>query len=251
MFFLRLLIEIGLDLRKIFNLRFLIKYFSDRKKWLNSNGVIDEHKPILSDFLSNNANNTDKQYFYQDLLVSQYIFRNKPSRHIDFGSRIDGFVSHVASFRKIEVFDIRNLEIENENIFFKRFDLLKDDIKEKTDSLSCLHTIEHIGLGRYGDAIAKNGYAIALRKMITLLSENGIFYLSFPISIKNKIEFNNQRIFSPEYILSLDCVNQKLELVRFDFVDKYGLINLNQNVKKIDPKKIEKNSCGIFTFRKK
>ena len=38
------------------------------------------------------------------------IYNSKPKRHIDVGSRVDGFVAHVASFREIEVFDVRPLE---------------------------------------------------------------------------------------------------------------------------------------------
>src|ERR1700712_792104 len=48
-------------------------------------------------------------YFHQDLLVARRIFERRPERHVDVGSRIDGFVAHVASFRSIEVFDIRPL----------------------------------------------------------------------------------------------------------------------------------------------
>jgi len=40
-------------------------------------------------------------YFYQDLIVAQDIFARDPSRHIDVGSSVYGFVSHVASFRKL------------------------------------------------------------------------------------------------------------------------------------------------------
>jgi hypothetical protein len=37
-----------------------------------------------------------------------YIHKLNPVRHIDIGSRIDGFVANVAAFRKIEVLDVRN-----------------------------------------------------------------------------------------------------------------------------------------------
>jgi hypothetical protein len=40
-------------------------------------------------------------YFHQDLLVAKKIFANNPELHVDIGSRIDGFVAHVASFREI------------------------------------------------------------------------------------------------------------------------------------------------------
>ena len=38
-------------------------------------------------------------YFHQDLYVASKIYENKPQRHVDIGSRTDGFVAHVAVFR--------------------------------------------------------------------------------------------------------------------------------------------------------
>jgi len=40
-------------------------------------------------------------YFQQDLLVARRIYVNNPITHVDVGSRVDGFVAHVASFRKL------------------------------------------------------------------------------------------------------------------------------------------------------
>ena len=65
--------------------------------------------PILSDRYDS-AGVATGHYFHQDLLVAKFIYENKPMRHVDIGSRIDGFVAHVASFRDIEVVDIRELE---------------------------------------------------------------------------------------------------------------------------------------------
>jgi len=59
-------------------------------------------------------------YFHQDLLVAQRIFENNPIIHFDIGSRVDGFVAHVASFRKIEALDVRPTEAKVENITFKK-----------------------------------------------------------------------------------------------------------------------------------
>src|SRR6478672_1245176 len=52
---------------------------------------------------------TSGHYFHQDLLVATRVYQRKPKKHVDIGSRIDGFVAHVAVFREIEVFDIRPL----------------------------------------------------------------------------------------------------------------------------------------------
>ena len=50
---------------------------------------------------------TKSEYFWQDLLVARAIHAAKPVKHVDIGSRVDGFVAHVASFREIEVFDVQ------------------------------------------------------------------------------------------------------------------------------------------------
>ena len=53
--------------------------------------------PIINEF-NDNSGTAKGHYFHQDLLVAQYIFKNKPKKHVDVGSRVDGFVAHVASF---------------------------------------------------------------------------------------------------------------------------------------------------------
>lgn len=52
----------------------------------------------------------------------KHIFDSSPQRHLDVGSRIDGFVAHVASFREIEVIDIRPVDIGH-GIQSKQLDL--------------------------------------------------------------------------------------------------------------------------------
>ena len=37
-------------------------------------------------------------YFHQDFVVARKIFERNPRLHIDVGSRVDGFVAHVATF---------------------------------------------------------------------------------------------------------------------------------------------------------
>jgi len=46
-------------------------------------------------------------YFHQDIEIARKVYINNPIRHIDIGSRTDGFVAHVEVFREIEIIDIR------------------------------------------------------------------------------------------------------------------------------------------------
>ena len=130
------------------------KYFSDYIKFKKQGGEVTFFHPMLNDSVEQ-AGITKGHYFHQDLLVASYIYKAKPETHIDIGSRIDGFVAHVASFRKIQIIDIRNLnEIGHENISFLKLDLTKNNNPSLlSESVSCLHAIEHFGLGRYGDKI--------------------------------------------------------------------------------------------------
>ena len=102
--------SIGLNFLKLKNIFYLPKYFKDIFQYKKKGGKVDFIFPIISDH-NQEAGKFDKQYFYQDLIVAQEIFNKNPEKHVDVGSRIDGFVSNVASFREIEVFDIRPLNI--------------------------------------------------------------------------------------------------------------------------------------------
>lgn len=238
----------GLDLYKIVNVFFIPGYVKDLINFKKMNGKINSFFPILGEHTQKSSSLND-HYFQQDLIVAQYIFKDEPILHVDIGSRIDGFVSHVASFRKIEVFDIRNNKIKINNIFFNKLDLQKEIDKKYlnyTDSLSCLHTIEHIGLGRYGDSIDPYGYLVAYKNLIKILSPGGKLYISFPISETMNVYFNAHRTFPPKEILSW---SNEVELVNFDFIDDKGNLHL-----KIDLNN-EKFSnlvygCGIYTFIK-
>jgi hypothetical protein len=220
-----------------------------RKEFIDRGGRIDFIYPIWSD-LSANAGTNKGHYFHQDLLVANLINQANPIRHIDIGSRIDGFVAHVAAFREIEVLDIRHLEPSiHSNIKFSMLDLMSD-ISESdiTDSLSCLHAIEHFGLGRYGDPINPNGHLIGLENMVKLLKKNGTLYISFPItSSATKVYFNAHRVLNYQEILSWSG-SENLVLKNFDVVDDQGDLFLNQDINNLRHKMIY--GCGIYTLVK-
>ena len=67
---------------------------------------------------------TKSEYFWQDLIVARWIHEANPERHVDVGSRTDGFVAHVASFREIEVFDVRPITTEIPGVTFRQADLM-------------------------------------------------------------------------------------------------------------------------------
>jgi SAM-dependent methyltransferase len=160
-------------------------------------------------------------YFHQDLLVAHKIFLNRPTKHVDIGSRLDGFVAHVATFREIEVFDIRELKRSIRNIYFKRMDLMSEDfpLRDYSDSVSCLHALEHFGLGRYGDHVDYEGHLRGWENIYRMLCKGGRFYFSVPIG-PQRIEFNAHRVFSVDYLLRI--IDERYRIISFSYVDDKG-----------------------------
>ena len=79
-------------------------------------------------------------YFHQDLFIAKKVFNENPNHHVDIGSRIDGFVAHLAVFREIEIIDIREQNSKVSNILFRKADLMQlpDDMVNYCDSISAL-----------------------------------------------------------------------------------------------------------------
>lgn len=189
--------------------------------------------------------------------MARRIFENNPNVHIDVGSRVDGFVAHVASFRAITVMDIRPLESGIKNISFVQQDCtapLQRELLESCDSLSCLHALEHFGLGRYGDSINYNGHIEGLENLYKLLKPGGKLYFSVPIGLPQRIEFHAHRIFSIKYLAAY--FKGKYRIDTFSYVDDNGALHENVALTEAD---MEKNygckgngvdGCGIFEMTK-
>ncbi len=236
-----------LGLRFYFHDYFIIK----KQKGIDSKFYFGRNFPMLNERFSQSGTMSG-HYFHQDLFIVKKIFMKNPKRHIDIGSRTDGFVAHVAVFRKIEIIDIREQTSKTDNIIFRKVDLMKlpDDMIDNCDSISSLHAIEHFGLGRYGDPIDYNGYLKAIVNITKILKTAGKFYFSVPIG-NQRIEFNAQRVFSVRYLLEL--FNANFILDSFSFVDDKGDLFENVELAQIE---IDKNygchyGCGIFEFTKK
>lgn len=191
-------------------------------------------------------------YFHQDLYVARLIYQTNPDKHLDIGSRVDGFVAHVASFRPIELIDIRNITSKVENISFRQADLMElpSDLVNYCDSVSSLHVIEHFGLGRYGDPINYFGYLKAIDNISKILISGGTFYFSVPIG-PQRIEFNAHRVFSVGYLIQI--LSEKFNIHTFSYIDDKG--DFFENVE-LNENQIKSNfscnfGCGVFILKKK
>jgi SAM-dependent methyltransferase len=208
-------------------------------------------QPCLHDRYSN-AGTCSGHYFHQDLHVAREIYKHNPSRHVDVGSRIDGFVAHVAAFRTIEVLDVRALAHSIPGISFKQLDLMgtiPDEFARCTPSLSCLHALEHFGLGRYGDPIDPAGHRKGIKALADILQPHGRLYLSVPIG-PTRVEFNAHRVFSVSALLQLCLPYFALE--SFSYVDDSGDFHSNVDWTSSEAEQDFgcKWGCGIGIFRR-
>jgi hypothetical protein len=246
------LLNVGFDPGRLHlrALRHYPKYHIQYKQFKKLGGVITHSFPIISDYDAQ-AGTANGHYFHQDLLVASFIHGNNPVRHIDIGSRIDGFVAHVASFRKIEVIDVRDLSCTgHQNISFVKVDMMNSDNAQSgiTDSISCLHAIEHFGLGRYGDTLDPDGHRKGFDNIVRMLKKGGRLYISFPIGKSNEIHFNAHRVFHPRDIFTWEESGGSLQLERFDYVDDAGSLHQNIDIRNVNPN--VSHGCGIYTFSK-
>lgn len=207
--------------------------------------------PILFDRYKEGGT-ANGHYFHQDLLVARKIHKAAPLRHIDIGSRVDGFIAHLAVFREVEVLDVRPVTTKVANITFVQADMMELDpgLHDSCDSLSSLHALEHFGLGRYGDPIDVDGHLKGFENMYKILKTEGTFYFSVPMG-PQRIDFNAHRVFALSYLLEM--FKARFEVMDFAFVDDRG--DLHEGVT-LSEKDIETNcgchyGCAIFELKKR
>lgn len=207
--------------------------------------------PCLTDWYEEGGT-TKSEYFWQDLIVARMIYDRAPVKHVDIGSRIDGFVGHVASFREIEVFDVRPITTSIPGIEFRQADLMQalgPDEHEYCDSLSCLHALEHFGLGRYGDPVDVEGFDRGLANLAALLKKGGVLYLAVPVG-EARVEFNGHRVCDPHHIVR-ECNRAGLQWASLVCIGSEGeRETIDPQLANLDRIAAQRYSLGVFTFEK-
>ena len=175
---------------------------------------------------------TMNNYFWQDLWAAKLIYKSGIKRHFDIGSRIDGFIAHLLAMDiYVSLIDIREFpgEVENLHTIVDDATDLKQIPDNSIQSMSALCSLEHFGLGRYGDAVDPEACFKCFDKIQKKLSRGGKLYLALPIG-KERIEFNAHRVFYAQTILDCFC---KLRLEEFSCAAE-GRIEYNVDIHKYD-----------------
>ena len=229
------------------NIKSIEEFSREAKKFALLGGKVDEISPYLKE-KTESAGVNFGQYFWQDLVVAQEVNRLSPKNHLDVGSRIDGFIAHVATTRPITFLDIRPLQSLVPNVTFLQGDILTFRSEIRYELVTSLHVLEHIGLGRYGDEINPNGHLQAFERLVNCADIAGRIWVSFQVAERTITQFNGQRIIGfLEPLHWAQTLNLKLE--------KFVYLGNDEILKEFDGDSLPMlrpttGSLGIYFFRR-
>jgi Caenorhabditis protein of unknown function, DUF268 len=241
--FLRRWVELFVEPRRILNLRHLLRYFFDWREFNSQAGGASllNSFPVLGDRSSHTP--FDPHYFFQGSWIARELAEASPPLHVDIASSV--LTMSVLSAHVPTIFvDYRPLVVRQNNLMSVAGDINSLPFADASvGSLSCLHVIEHIGLGRYGDRVAVGGAKKAARELARVVRNDGAFYLSTPVG-RERVCFNAHRISSPHTVVSWF---PDMQLQCFSYVDDAGRLHVNAPMSDAEGLSY---GCGLFTFRK-
>ncbi|TKC55810.1 DUF268 domain-containing protein [Pedobacter hiemivivus] len=189
----------------------------------------------------------DRHYIYHPAWAARIIKQNNPAKHIDISSILN-FSSMLSAFLPVDFYDYRPAKLELSNLKSLQGDLMNLPFpSDSVESISCMHTIEHVGLGRYGDPMDYDGDIKAINELKRVLAPSGSLLFVVPLGATDTIHFNAHRVYSKQQVLDLFS-DMKLE--EFAFIPE----DENDGGLVIDPSKqlLDKSNygCGCFWFTK-
>lgn len=185
----------------------------------------------------------DRHYIYHPAWAARVLAKTKPEYHVDISS-ILYFGSVISAFIPVRFYDYRPADLALNNYESGFADLKQLSFESNSvPSISCMHTIEHIGLGRYGDELDPQGDIKAIAELKRVVKRGGDILFVTPVGVP-KIQFNGQRQYAFEQIIEYfsGC-----ELVEFSLIPDSGAMVINA-----DPALVAKQQygCGCFWFKK-
>jgi len=232
------------NLRGIWALGKIPRYVSDWMRFTRASRIpvrFRDSYPCLADATAKTP--FDAHYFFQGAWLARKLFQRHPPQHIDIGSDVN-VVGVMSAFVDTIFVDYRPLAVRLPGLENRQGDVLHLKFPSgSVDSLSCLHVIEHIGLGRYGDSIDAEGATKAAVELSRVLAPGGSLYLSVPIG-HERVCFNAHRVFSPDSVVRLF---PDLQLMDSAMVDDAGAFHEHVRPEAMTAREY---GCGMFHFVK-
>lgn len=187
----------------------------------------------------------DRHYIYHTAWAARKLKEIGPIEHTDISSSLY-FSVLVSAFIPIKFYDYRPAKLDLSNLTCEYADITQLPFRDNTiSSLSCMHVVEHIGLGRYGDPIDVDGDLKAISELKRVISEGGNLLFVVPIG-QPKIMFNAHRIYSYDQVLSYF---KEFKLQEFSLIPDQPSEGLVINASK-EQSDMQNYACGCFWFKK-
>lgn len=200
--------------------------------------------PIL--FESTPFTRFDTHYIYHTAWAARKVREIGEKKHVDISSSLY-FSSIISAFISVTFYDYRPAKLNLSGLISAQADLFNLHFESASiKSLSCMHTVEHVGLGRYGDPIDPEGDVQAAKELARVVAEGGSLLFVVPIG-KAKIQFNAHRIYSHQMVISMFPT---LTLKEFSLIPDNALdVGIIYNATKEQSDK-QDYGCGCFWFTK-
>jgi SAM-dependent methyltransferase len=188
----------------------------------------------------------DAHYVYHTSWAARKVREINPARHVDISSSLY-FSGIVSAFIAVDFYDYRPAELKLSGLTSAHADLnTLHFATESVPSLSCMHTVEHIGLGRYGDTIDAQGDLKAIAELKRVVTKKGSLLFVVPVG-EPKIEFNAHRIYSYEQVMEY-FGDGNFILKEFSLITDEGNFLEHADLAIVAK---QKYACGCFWFIKR
>jgi hypothetical protein len=158
----------------------------------------------------------DTHYLYHVAWALRKIFKYAPERHTDISSAVN-FSACLSALIPTTFIDYRPADIKLSNLDCAKGDLSDTSSweAEKFESVSCMHVVEHIGLGRYGDNLDVMDDLKAMATLKKIVKAGGKLYFVVPTG-RPAVFFNAHRVYLASKII--EYFSDQFTLDEFYFI---------------------------------
>ncbi len=233
------------------HLRFLGDYRAFRDQQLRAGAAAmpplrwKERYPVLGEWTTETS--FEPHYTYHPAWAARVLAQTRPLEHVDISSSV-AFAAMVSAFVPLRFYDYRPANLKLSGLTCDRADLLALPFADGSiPSLSCMHVVEHVGLGRYGDPVDAEGDRKAMRELARVVAPGGDLLFVVPVG-RERVAFNAHRVYSCERVLRAFA---GFDLVRLDLIPDdaraAGMIE-DATPAQVNAQRL---GCGCFWFKRR